>query len=105
MLGLWRIPVDGGPEIRVLDSVHHYWWAGADAGIYFVQPRSAQPASALSDLNFYSFKAQTVAHVGSIQARPSVITPSIAASRNGRRLLVVQGDEAGSDLILVHSFR
>jgi serine/threonine protein kinase len=103
--GLWSVPVEGGPETRVLDSVRHFGWAGADTGIYFVTFHRLPLASASSQINFYSFKTQTVVQVGTIVPELPLITPSLTVSRDGRRLVVVQGDQAGSDLVLVDNFR
>ncbi len=103
--GLWSVPVDGGSETLVLNSVRHFWWAIADPGIYFVTSGGSPNPDAPSQLNFYSFGTRTVAHVGTIEHELSTDTNSLAVSRDGRQLLVVHLDQPGSDLVLVDNFR
>lgn len=115
-LGLWSVPVTGGPETRVMDAVRRFWWAVADTGIYFTKyggaPRVSQtlnyfllnPSGAV-ELDFYSFEKRTVSQVGLIDGLLDGEAPSLAASRDGRRLLVLKKDQAGSDLVLVSNFR
>ncbi len=103
--GLWSVPVEGGPVTRVLDSVRHFWWAVADAGIYFVSSDSAQHLRAQRQLRFYSFETRKVIPAGTLSHELPLDTSSLAVSRDGRRLLVVGMEQAGSDLVLVENFR
>jgi hypothetical protein len=34
-MSVWRIPVEGGAEVKVLDSVHPFTWTLRPDGIYF----------------------------------------------------------------------
>lgn len=115
-LGLWSVPVTGGRETRVLDAVRRFWWAVADTGIYFTKYGGApRPSQTLNyfllnpggpvELDFYSFEKRTVSQVGLIDGLLDGETPSLAARRDGRRLLVLKKDQAGSDLVLVSNFR
>ncbi|MBV8807845.1 MAG: PD40 domain-containing protein [Acidobacteriaceae bacterium] len=103
--GLWSVPVDGGPEALVLNSVRHFWWTIADTGIYFVTSRGSPRPDAPSQLNFYSFGTQTVIQVGMIEHELALSAPSLAVSRDGRQLLTLHLDQPGSDLVLVDNFR
>lgn len=103
--GLWSVPVEGGRETRVLDSVRHYWWAVADRGIYFVNLDDAPHASPSRQIGFYSFATRTVSQAGTMEHDLPPDMPSFAVTRDGRRLLFLQGDLAGSDLVLVDNFR
>jgi hypothetical protein len=114
--GLWSVPVTGGPETRILDAVRRFWWAVADTGIYFTKyGGAARPSQILNyfllnprgpvELDFYSFEKRTVSRVGLIYGLLDLETPSLAVSRDGRRLLVHKADQAGSDLVLVNNFR
>jgi eukaryotic-like serine/threonine-protein kinase len=108
--GLWSVPVAGGPETRLLDAVRHFWWAVADSGIYFVTASAAPGGAARYRLNFYSFQTQTVLPAGIIDQKLPldnplfVNTPSLTVSRDGRQLLMVQLEQAGSDLVMVDHF-
>jgi serine/threonine protein kinase len=103
--GVWNVPVGGGPETRVLDSARHFWWAMADTGIYFVSSDDLQRGNTSKQLNFYSFETRTAAPVGTIEHELPPDTPSLAVSRDGRHLMLIQRDHAGSDLVLVDNFR
>ena len=103
--GLWSVPVDGGPEALVLNSVRHFWWTIADTGIYFVTSRGSPRPDAPSQLNFYSFGTQTVIQVGMIEHELALSAPSLAVSRDGRQLLTLHLDQPGSVLVLVDNFR
>jgi hypothetical protein len=103
--GLWSVPVDGGAGTRVLDSVRHFWWALADIGIYFVNADDGQHPGAQRQLSFFSFETRKVVPVGTLNREIPPDTPSLAASRDGRRLLVLGREQSGSDLILVDNFR
>jgi hypothetical protein len=97
--------VDGGAGTRVLDSVRHFWWALADIGIYFVNADDGQHPGAQRQLSFFSFETRKVVPVGTLNREIPPDTPSLAASRDGRRLLVLGREQSGSDLILVDNFR
>jgi len=46
-----------------------------------------------------------VSQVGLIPALLELETPGLAASHDGRKLLVLKHDQVGSDLVLVSNFR
>jgi hypothetical protein len=102
--GVWSVPVGGGPETRVLDSARHFWWAMTDTGIYFVPSDGLPRPSIPIQLNFYSFETRTAAPVGRIEHELPPDTPSLAVSRDGRCLMLIQRDHAGTDLVLVDNF-
>ena len=53
----------------------------------------------------FSFEKRTVSQVGLIPALLELETPGLAASHDGRKLLVLKHDQVGSDLVLVSNFR
>jgi serine/threonine protein kinase len=113
--GLWSVPVAGGPETRVLDSVRFFWWAISDSGVYFV-PSPDSGINLFSILfeeawrsrvpvDFYSFETRKVTQIATLEHDPPSFTPSLAVTRDGRHLLVVQIDQAGSDIEMIEDFR
>jgi Tol biopolymer transport system component len=97
---VWRMPVGGGEETMVLDSVHcagH--WAFWKEGIYLFRPADAKGHS---DICLYEFATGKTSKVLTIE-KP--ISYYIEASPDGRTILYTQMDRAGSDLMLVENFR
>jgi Tol biopolymer transport system component len=93
---VWRIPVEGGAEVKVLDSVHT-WTLGPD-GIYFFTSLDKQ---AHRDLRLCEFATGNIKQI-LMTEREGV---SVAVSPDGRTILYTQFDEVGSDLMLVENFR
>ena len=97
---VYRMPVGGGEETLVLDSVHcagH--WAFWKEGIYFFRPADAKGHS---DLCMYEFATGKTSKVLTIEKS---ISYYIEASPDGRSILYTQNDQDGSDLMLVENFR
>jgi len=94
--GLWRMPVGGGEESRVLESVTAFNFAVAADGVYFVGP-SAQ-GSAIQFLNFTTNTTRVLAHVGRCQV-------GFTVSPDRKWVLYTQTNPEGSDLSLVENFR
>src|SRR5262249_5626747 len=93
---LWRMPVGGGEESRVLDSVSAFNYAVVEDGVYFIAP-SAQ-GLAVQFLSFATNTPRALAHVG----RCSV---GFTVSPDRKWVLYTQTSPEGSDLSLVENFR
>jgi Tol biopolymer transport system component len=97
---VWRVPVEGGEETKVLDSVHPYGkWAVGKEGIYFFTPSGEREHT---DIQLYEFATGRTTKILTIE---SAVNPHIAVSSDGRTILYTQTDQAGSDLMLVENFR
>lgn len=96
---LWRLPLGGGQEEKVLEFVDAY--SLGDTGIAFKYYRPGQqPVGPY--LEFYRFA------IGRTERLPASSRPlryGIALSLDGRYLLHAQSDYEVSDLMLVDSFR
>jgi hypothetical protein len=96
--GLWKMPVEDGEEIQILDRVIALrGFAVTDIGIYFLTKSNAE-----FSIQFFSFatkKTETIAKV----ERPGL--GSLTASPDGKTILYSQFDQLGSDLMLVENFR
>ena len=96
---LWRMPLEGGEETQVLDSVWCQDFAVVEQGIYFIP---GQPNGEISSVEFLSFatgKVTTIARLGGCAAWGFSVSP------DGRYLLYSQYEGGGNDLMLVENFR
>jgi Tol biopolymer transport system component/DNA-binding winged helix-turn-helix (wHTH) protein len=101
--GLWRVSVNGGEEVPVLDFPDvGYWgyWAVAEKGIYFVGTE-AKPYA----LKFFDFATRRVAQLASLEKTPVQFDSGLALSPDGRAILYAQEDQVNSDIVLVEKFR
>jgi Tol biopolymer transport system component/DNA-binding winged helix-turn-helix (wHTH) protein len=100
--GIWRVPVAGGEETRVLDRSGWSIWALARQGICFFD--LTHPAG--PTLEFYDFATRRERLLR--QFSKEIFVPAndtaISVSEDGRWILYTQIDHAGSDLILVENF-
>jgi hypothetical protein len=97
-ISLWSIPVDGGEETKVLDSIRS-GYAIERRGIYFGRKPDNEGRSEVCLYEFSSGDIQTIA----TPERP--LGWEIAVSPDERTILFAQRDEMGSDLMLVENFR
>ncbi len=101
--GIWRAPVNGGEEIKVLDQVRESLWALTDQGIYFFDLNDPTKPT----LKFYSFAARkiTVFREFSKGTVVDIYDTALSISPDGRSMLYTQLDQSGSDLMMVEDFR
>jgi Tol biopolymer transport system component len=102
--GIWQVPVDGGPETRVHDSIRiHYWgsWAVCRDGLYFITETTGddhpRKTTVFAAVQRFRFATQEVTSIVSLE-RPCL---GLTISSDGRFLLFAQLDQRGSDLMLV----
>jgi dipeptidyl aminopeptidase/acylaminoacyl peptidase len=102
--GLWRVPVEGGEEERVLDSVRFGYWAVADGGIYFID--FDVPGEGARPVKFFDFESLTIKQLGKVENTVKwTNTPGFAVSPDGRWLLYTSLESMDADLMLVDNFR
>jgi Tol biopolymer transport system component/serine/threonine protein kinase len=100
--GIWRVPVDGGEEERILDSSTRNLWHLADQGIYFFDlNNSTGPA-----LEFYSFATYKTTLLRRFSKEADIDSGGtvLSVSPDGRHILYTQADQGGGDLMLVENF-
>jgi Tol biopolymer transport system component len=95
--GLSRVPVAGGAEVKVLDSIYHLGFAVTGSGIYFIAATNDG-----SSIQFLSFKTGKVTPIAPVDGR---VHPGLSVSPDGRFLLYSFAQITGSDLMLVENFR
>ncbi len=98
--GLWKRPIAGGDEVRILDQPtgDNWWnWAVTHNGIYFFSWRRGEKTG----VNFFDFASQKETLIAPID-KPSI---GLAVSSDGRSILYVQTEWARSSIMLVKNFR
>jgi Tol biopolymer transport system component len=95
--GAWRVPIQGGEETQLLESVFTNNFAVVDQGIYFI-PSSERPS--IQFLSFATGKVVMIAKIG--EREPDY---GFTVSPDGRWLLYAQYESVRSELRLVQNFR
>ena len=99
--GIWRMPLHGGQEERVLDRpTGNDWfnWGLARNGIYFLD-RSVEPKSTV---NFFELATRKITQISSLN-KPTGW--GLALAPDGRSLLYIEVDFVDSNIMLVKNFR
>jgi Tol biopolymer transport system component/DNA-binding winged helix-turn-helix (wHTH) protein len=101
--GLWRLPLSGGSEEKVIDfpapGFFGYWTLGAN-GIYYVD--EAAPRARIRFRNFRTRRDSVV----KLMSNPAWIGSSgMSLSSDGTAMVFGQLDQFTSDLMLVEDFR
>lgn len=97
--GLWKMPVEGGPETRVVPNVYRYNYAVTDKGIYFASDATRDPKASIQFLSFATGMATSILKV----QKP--LDVGLTVSPDGRTLLYAQIDSSARNLTLVENFR
>lgn len=97
--GLWRMPIAGGEENRVIENLYRFNYAVTSNGVYFVPLPNP---GGTSSVQFLDFTTGAISRLVSID-RP--IDLGLAVSPDEKELLFTQSDYAGRDLMLVENFQ
>jgi Tol biopolymer transport system component/DNA-binding winged helix-turn-helix (wHTH) protein len=98
---IWRVPVGGGEEARVLDQVEWGYWAVTEQGICFLN-RQAQPRPAIE---LFNFATGQVKRITMVEQDLGVPPPGFAVSPDGRWIFYKRVDQSDNDIMLVENFR
>jgi Tol biopolymer transport system component len=101
--GIWRMPLSGEEEVKVLDQPggDNWWgWALTPNGIYFFDESNSGNQAGVKFLDFATGKRISIANV----SRSSVCC-GLAVSPDGRSIFYVQNELAESSIMLVKNFR
>jgi len=96
---LFRLPLEGGAESQVLDSVHGRAFAVAERGIYFISSPDETGRKLLQFLDFAGGKIREIAAFSQTGHGRLTVSP------DGLTVLFGQSDVGGIDLMLVENFR
>ncbi|MBL8295711.1 MAG: PD40 domain-containing protein [Bryobacterales bacterium] len=98
---LWRIPVSGGEEVKILDSLIRLQFTVTASGIYFKAPTDDGSSYATS-IRFLSFQTGKVTTIAPVEGAGQ---PGVSVSPDGRFLLYSFAQIIRSDLMLVENFQ
>jgi len=99
--GLWRMPLQGGPESLVLDkSIAPAWfnWSLSPTGIYFLDWND----DSSQFVDFFEFASQKITPILTVN-KP--LGWGLALSPDGKSLLFVESDYEESSIMIVKNFR
>jgi eukaryotic-like serine/threonine-protein kinase len=96
---VWKIPVEGGEEIKVLDSVDcDGGWSVWEKGIYFF---TLPDERGRREIRFHEFESGKTRKILTIDGE---VTMFLTVSPDGRTILYPKADDASRDLMLVENF-
>ena len=96
--GLWRVAVEGGTEIKILDEPRQGYWDVTDRGVYFL-------AYSTGTIRFHDFNTNQTTDIARVEGEVPWGHPGFSVSPDGRQFLVSRIDRFESDLMLVENFR
>jgi hypothetical protein len=98
--GIWRMPLNGGEQTRVLDQPDFWWdWALTQNGTYFIRYSSKPPFGAA--LEFFDFATSKIVSI-STWDKPS---QGLALSPDGRSILYSRQESSEGHIMIVKHFR
>jgi dipeptidyl aminopeptidase/acylaminoacyl peptidase len=99
--GIWRVPVNGGDEVPILDSVLGNWgnWVVMPDGIYYIEPNTKKGAA----IQFFNFSSRRITEVLSL-GKVEVSWGGLAISPDGKSAIYALVEQAGSDIMLVENY-
>ena len=102
--GLWRVPVPGGQEEKVLESVFRSYVV-VGKGIYFFSAThpSVEPSESHLYLQFYRFATREIEVIA--QVKRGWKDQGFSVSPDGRSFLFTDSVRAGSDLVMLEDFQ
>jgi len=95
---IWRMPLAGGPEEQLADSLYRSNYAVAKRGVYYMTHADASGNSTLKLYDFATGATSTVLQMG----HPEF---GLDVSPDGRYLVYAQLDDPASGLMLIENFR
>ncbi len=97
-MGLWRMPVGGGPETLVHPLVGQGWWEGAKSGIYFLENIPNTSDSALRKIRFPNYD---IVQLAIIRGPLPLHTPILAVSPDETQLTYAKFEHLRKGLMML----
>ena len=94
---LMRVPVEGGPEITILNDITAFWWGVARSGIYFIARESDFDA-----IHHYRFRDHRAVRIGRLPTRANKTRIIVSPDEHWA---LVPHTNLQSDLMLLDNFK
>ena len=102
--GIWKMPVNGGPEALVMDEMNPSlpgYWAVFDDGIYYVNSHAKpQPA-----IEFFSFATRQSTRILQMSGQPDPWFGGLTVSPDRRTIVFSRQEYQSSEILLGENFR
>jgi len=100
--GIWKVPIGGGEETRLLDHGISGLWTVLSGGVYFVVPSSSHGPT----VEFFNLRTQRITQIALLpeDTRLNTIDPAFALSPDARTILYGQTIPPGN-IMVVENFR
>jgi Tol biopolymer transport system component len=103
--GVWRVPIDGGEEILILDQLKPEMstnWAVVDDGIYFIRfDVNTKEEGAILFFDFATGLVKEIVKLG----RDQIVGAGLAVSSDRHSFFYTVWEHPGADIMLVENFR
>ena len=106
--GIWRMPLNGGQEIRVLDQPagEDWWnWGLTRSGIYFIDQPNHLTSRGVKFFDFETEQAISVANPDRVCTNPARVCNGVAVSPDGKSIVFALAEPDESSIMLVKNFR
>ncbi|MEW5979971.1 MAG: winged helix-turn-helix domain-containing protein [Acidobacteriota bacterium] len=97
---IWRMPVEGGEETRIIDKTSVGYWGLSREGVCFLNAEGDLPFA----FEFLSFRDGSRRKFGSLEREPLWNSPSFTVSPDGKWILYTKRPNEESDLMLIENF-
>jgi Tol biopolymer transport system component len=98
--GLWRMPIAGGPETKVIDTLWRFNYVATNSGVHYTSRPEAVPGR--GTVRYFDFATRRHTDIAPLDAPVDL---GMAVSPDNRYLLFTKIDHLGADLMLVEKFR
>jgi Tol biopolymer transport system component len=99
--GIWKMPIQGGAGVLVLNRKTERFWDLTEQGICFID-LDAKPHATI---NVYDLDTQRVTRIGTVDKQLIVGNGALSVSPDGQWVLYPQIDHVESHVIMVENFR
>jgi Tol biopolymer transport system component len=102
--GIWRIPVGGGQEVRVIEDFPNHlagYWDVVDRGIYFADDKTVPYPT----IKFFDFASQRTTPVATFAGPAVPWAGGLTVSPDRRSIVYTQSAYTRSEIMVIENFR
>lgn len=96
---VWRVPVEGGEEVEMIESVSRDCFAVTERGVYFIPNRDSEDRFSIQLYEFESGQTKLITYL------PGMTRWGLSVAPDEQSILYSQERDEGADLMLVDNFR